>query len=60
MVEKLNMAKQLLKYSRKYVKLTGIPKYIIISLNTGPSSLIGQKSWTLFNLLGHKAKWFKY
>ena len=57
--EKNCMAKQLIKYPRKCNILKGIPQFPIVTMNTKPSHLIGSKSWTLFNLIGHKADWLK-
>ena len=57
--EKKKMAKQLLKYPRKVDYESGVPTYPVITVNTRPNTLIGQKSWTVFNLLGHNADWLK-
>lgn len=53
------MVKQLLKYPRKVDYESGVPTYPVITVNTRPNTLIGQKSWTVFNLLGHNADWLK-
>jgi len=53
------MAKQLLKYQTKVDYESGVPTYPVITVNIRPNTLIGQKSWTVFNLLGHNADWFK-
>jgi len=53
------MAKQLIKYRKKCDILKGIPQFPIVTLNTNPNHLIGSKSLTLFNPIGHKADWLK-
>ena len=53
------IAEKLLSHSRKDDYAHGTPTYPIITENTRPNSLVGENSWTLFNLLGHKADWLK-
>ena len=57
--EKNTMAKTLLKYSRNQTLRTGIPQFPIVTEHTRPNKFVGQNSWLLFNLLGHKGDWLK-